>query len=187
MSKQSFSVLEGVITAGALVTSAAAVYIAWDQAQVMHTEQHAQVFPAIQIDPIESYTNGDGVKLGFVVENAGVGPAFIGSARLLANDAPLNGYEEISSLVPSGVDIDFQQLTGRVVSPGDSREAMTLHWRDMLIPTAKLDRIYASTDGWKLEVCYCSTLDRCWISTSGSRTHPARIEACPANNDTGLF
>ena len=120
MSKQSFSVLEGVITAGALITSAAAVYIAWDQAQVMHAEQHAQVFPAIQIDPIDSYTNGDGVKLGFTVENAGVGPAFIHHAQLVSKGEAFTGYEQVAGMVPSGVDITFQQLTGRVISPGDS-------------------------------------------------------------------
>ena len=87
MSKQSFSWLEGVITVGALVTSAAAVYIAWDQANTMRVEQHASVLPAIQIDRFEEFSNA-GLIIGFTVENAGVGPAFIRKAHLFKRARP---------------------------------------------------------------------------------------------------
>ncbi|MBB36494.1 MAG: hypothetical protein CME88_18210 [Hirschia sp.] len=187
MSKQSFSLLEGVITVGALVTSAAAVYIAWDQAQTMRVEQHASVFPAIQIDPIEGYSNGGGLTVGFSVENAGVGPAFIGHAKLYKGATPLLGYEEITRIVPSDVDIQFEQLTGRVLAPGVSRNALKLHWREFAIPQEKIDGVYTSTSDWSMEVCYCSTLDRCWISRSGQRVHPHRVETCDQPDETGLF
>lgn len=187
MSQQTFSVLEGVITVGALVTSAAAVYIAWDQAVTMRVEQHASVFPALQIDPVERYANGDGLTVGFTVENAGVGPAFIGHARLYKGATPLKGYEEITAIVPAGVGMEFQQLTGRVLAPGVAREALTLHWREFAMPQDKVDAVYAATSDWAMEVCYCSTLERCWVSRSGQRVHPHRVEACDAPDDAGLF
>ena len=187
MSKQSFSWLEGIITVGALVTSAAAVYIAWDQAVTMRVEQHASVFPAIQIDPIESYSNGDGLTVGFTVENAGVGPAFIGHARLYDGETPLLGYEEITSVVPTDADLEYQQLTGRVLAPGVSSEALTLHWRTFALPQETVDAVYTATAQWSMEVCYCSTLERCWVSRSGQRVHPHRVEACDTPEDAGLF
>ena len=187
MSKQSFSAMEVVIAIGALTTSAAAVYIAWDQAQTMRVEQHASVFPAIQIDPISAYTNGNGVKVGFDVENAGVGPAFIKSAQIRANGERLAGFEEVTRRVPHGVDIQAEQLTGRVLAPGVSQEALTLSWREIVMTTEKLNDIYAATDGWEMEVCYCSTLHRCWISRSGQRTEPGKVDVCPALPDVGLF
>ena len=187
MSSENFSILEAVMTIGALVTSAAAVYIAWDQAQVMHADQHASVFPALQIDPVESYSNGEGLTVGFTVENAGVGPAFVRSARLLENSVPLKGVEEITAVVPSGVNVNFTQLTGRVIAPGVARNALTLQWRGIGIPREKIDGVYASTGNLAMEVCYCSTLDRCWISKSGARTHPVRDDACFDHNETSPF
>ncbi len=186
MSKESFSAMEVVIAVGALVTSTAAVYIAWDQAKTMHVEQHASVFPAIQIDPFNSHENGTGLQLGWNVENAGVGPAFIRSARLYQGDTPLTGYEELNSIVPTGADIQFKQLTGRVIAPGVAKDALTLSWRSLVIPRETVNSAYASTDDWRLEVCYCSTLDRCWISESGQRVHPQRVDACTTYED-GLF
>ncbi len=186
MSKESFSAMEVVIAVGALVTSAAAVYIAWDQAKTMHIEQHASVFPAIQIDPVNTHENGHGLQLGWTVENAGVGPAFIHSARLYQGDTALTGYEELNALLPNGVDIQFKQLTGRVLAPGIGKEALTLSWRSLVLPRETIDRAYASTGDWAMEVCYCSTLDRCWTSRSGQRTHPQPINECPQYKD-GLF
>ena len=186
MSTETFSWLEGIIAAGALVTSAAAVYIAWDQAETMRVEQHASVFPAIQIDPFNSHENGSGLQLGWTVENAGVGPAFIRSARLYQGETPLIGYEELNSIVPTGADIQFKQLTGRVIAPGVAKDALTLSWRSLVIPRETVNSAYASTDDWRLEVCYCSTLDRCWISKSGQRVHPQRVDACTTYED-GLF
>lgn len=186
MSKESFSVMEGVIAAGALITSAAAVFIAWDQAKTMRVEQHASVFPAIQVDPY-ARREVDGIYVGFTVENAGVGPAFIRSARLLNEQDALTGYEEITRLVPGRVDIKFEQLTGRTLAPGVSRDALQLHWNGLAMPTELENAAYASTGDMRMEVCYCSTLDRCWISTSGDRIHPQRVDTCPDASKDGLF
>ncbi len=184
MSKESFSTMEVVIAVGALVTSAAAVYIAWDQAKTMHVEQHASVFPAIQIDPFNGHTNGSGLELGWMVENAGVGPAFIKSARLLSNSQPITGYEEISGSLPVGVNIEFKQLTGRVLAPGVGKEALKLSWHQIAIPREVIDNAYAATGDWRMEVCYCSTLDRCWTTISGQREHPKRVDACTIATDS---
>jgi hypothetical protein len=186
MSKQTFSWLEGVIAVGALVTSAAAVYIAWDQAETMRVEQHASVFPAIQIDPFNHRSNGAGLQLGWQVENAGVGPAFIKSAKLFDGDRQLTGMEDLTSTVPAGVDIESKQLTGRIIAPGVGKDALTLSWRSLVIPAETVNGAYASTSDWRLEVCYCSTLDRCWISKSGDREAPQRVDACTIP-ENGLF
>lgn len=186
MSKQTFSWLEGVIAAGALVTSTAAVYIAWDQAQTMHVEQHASVFPAIQIDPFNSRTNGSGLQIGWQVENAGVGPAFIKSAQLFDGAKALTGIEQVVGSVPTGADVEFKQLTGRIIAPGVSKDALTLSWRSIVLPAETVSGAYESTADWRLDVCYCSTLDRCWLTRSGDREQPKRVQACE-KPEGGLF
>jgi hypothetical protein len=189
MSKQSFSFMESIIAIGALVTSSAAVFIAWDQASVMHVEQHATVLPAIQIDRFE-LDEGSTISVGFNVENAGVGPAFIQSAVLTnkvnKKDEPVEGQEHLAGELPGGMTLAVEPMEGRVIAPGVQKQALLMRWRsDPLEPTDRTS-IYVKTDGLALEICYCSTLNRCWTSKSGQKTHPKSVSACPKPKE-GLF
>lgn len=186
MSKQSFSLLEGVIALGALVTSSAAVYIAWDQAQTMRVEQHASVLPALQIDRFEE-DEGASVSVGFTVENAGVGPAFVMSATLTNDDQQMAGYENLAGVVPSGMEMSVEPLSGRVIAPGDEQTALRMRWRADPMETADTKGdIYVATDKLAMEICYCSTLQRCWISKSNQREHPKQVDSCKKTKE-GLF
>jgi hypothetical protein len=185
MSKQSFSFMESIIAVGALVTSSAAVFIAWDQANVMHVEQHASVLPAIQIDRFE-LDEGSTISVGFNIENAGVGPAFIQSAVLSNKGEALEGQEHLAGELPGGMNASIEPMEGRVIAPGVQKQALLMRWRsDPLEPTDRTG-IYVKTDGLALEVCYCSTLNRCWTSKSGQKTHPKSVGACPKPKQ-GLF
>ena len=187
MSKQSFSFMESIIAIGALVTSSAAVYIAWDQAGVMHSEQHLSVMPAIQIDRFE-LDEGASVTVGFNIENAGVGPAFLKSATLSKKGEPIEGQEHLASEVPLGVVPTFSQMSGRVLAPGVMKQALTMQWRADALEPGQKSEIYTKTDGLALEICYCSTLNRCWVSKSNTREHPKQLPgACPAPKKGGLF
>lgn len=189
MSKQSFSFMESIIAIGALVTSSAAVYIAWDQAGVMHTEQRASVLPALQIDKFD-LDEGSTISVGFNVENAGVGPAFIQSATLSNKGEAIEGQEHLTSDLPqpNELSVAIEPMTGRVIAPGVMKQAMLLRWRsDALEPTSR-SAIYTKTDGLALEVCFCDTLKNCWVAKSESRAHPKQISgACPAPKKGGLF
>jgi hypothetical protein len=191
MSKQSFSFMESIIAIGALVTSSAAVFIAWDQASVMHTEQKASVLPAIQIDRFD-LDEGATISFGFNVENAGVGPAFIQSATLTNKGEAVEGQEHLTSDLPNpsglsdGLTVTIEPMTGRVIAPGVMKQAMLLRWKsDMLEPTSR-SAIYAKTDGLALEICYCDTLKNCWTSKSDQKTHPKSVGSCPKPKE-GLF
>ncbi len=183
MSKQSFSFLEGVIAVGALVTSSAAVFIAWDQAQIMRAEQHEVVRPAIQIDRYEE-DEGASVRVGFKVTNAGVGPAFLMNATLSNGDEVISGYERLAGIVPDGMRLEAEPLTGRVIAPGVERNAMQMRWSQD--PTMQRSDIYVKTDKLVLRICYCSTLGRCWESKSSSRELPKKLDKCAAPKE-GLF
>ncbi len=185
MSKQSFSLLEAIIAVGALVTSSAAVFIAWDQAQIMRTEQQAAVLPVLQLDRYEK-SNGATIDVGFKVVNAGVGPAFIMSATVTQDGQKVAGYEELSALVPSGMRLDYESMSGRVLAPGAGDDALHMTWpADMM--AASPQAIYTSTDGLAMEMCYCSTLGRCWVSKSSQRVHPKSVAKCDPPGKEGQF
>jgi hypothetical protein len=159
----------------------------------MHTEQAASVLPAIQID---EFSREDNVTLyyGFNVENAGVGPAFLHSATLLVDGKPVEGQEHLASVLPQafGLKIETEPMAGRVIAPGVAKQAIEFAWRiDPLQddgsngPDVKR-KINVATGTLGLEICYCSTLNKCWTSKSKQRTHAKEVASCPAPKE-GLF
>ncbi|HCX12097.1 MAG TPA: hypothetical protein DHU81_17525, partial [Hyphomonas sp.] len=76
--------VEMLIAICAVLTSAIAVFIAWDQGRVMRAQQHGAVYPVIQIDGFVS-TSVDTASMGIRVSNSGVGPALIEQVRMLRN------------------------------------------------------------------------------------------------------
>src|SRR5689334_14879997 len=187
---KTFSFMEGIIAIGALVTSATAVYIAYDQASVMHTEQRATVLPALQIDSFETEDNAN-IYFGFNVENAGVGPAFLYSATLSQKEGPLEGEEHLRNEMPQGLKftVETEPMSGRVIAPGVSKQALKLTWQvDPQEHSEELRKINVATGDLALEICYCDTLKNCWQAKSGSSSHPKPVSgACPMPKKGGLF
>jgi len=179
------TIFNATIALGALVASAAAVFIAWDQAETAKVQKDASVLPAIQIDRFEK-DEGASVSVGFDVQNAGIGPAFMKSATLRDGDEELQGYEHLSGVVPPGMRMDVEQLTGRTLAPGVEQSALTMRWSTDPLEGAPKDRIYVATENLSLEICYCSTLDKCWVAKSGDRKQPKPVEACQ-EPEGGLF
>jgi hypothetical protein len=179
------TIFNGVIAVGALVASAVAVFIAWDQAQIARVQRDASILPAIQIDRFEQ-DEGASVSVGFDVENAGVGPAFIKSAVLTDEGEPVSGYEHLAGVVPPGMNLDAEQLSGRTIAPGVEKTVLRMRWpMDPMEGAPKRD-IFVKTDGLALSVCYCSTLDQCWTARSGDRARPKSVATCP-EPEGGLF
>jgi hypothetical protein len=187
---KTFSFMEGIIAIGALVTSSTAVYIAYDQAGVMHSEQRATVLPALQIDSFEAEDNAN-IYFGFNVENAGVGPAFLYSATLSKKEGLLEGEEHLRNEMPPALKFSTatEPMSGRVIAPGVSKQALKLTWEvDPAEHAEELRKINVATGDLALEICYCDTLKNCWTAKSGARVHPKPISgACPAPKKGGLF
>lgn len=178
-------ILNTALAVSAVAISATAAFIAWDQAQTAKVQKDASVLPAIQIDRFET-DEGASVSVGFDVQNAGVGPAFMKTAVLRDSGEELQGYEHLAGVVPMGMRMDTEQLTGRTLAPGVELTALRMRWSADPMEGAPKDRIYVATDKLTLEICYCSTLDKCWVAKSGDRSQPKPVEVC-AEPEGGLF
>src|SRR5262245_36431493 len=151
---KTFSFMEGIIAIGALVTSSTAVYIAYDQASVMHSEQRATVLPAIQIDSFQTEDNNM-LYFGFNVENAGVGPAFLYSATLSKKEGPLEGEEHLRNEMPAafGLEVETEPMSGRVIAPGVSKQALRLKFRvDPMENSEEKRKVNVATGDLALEI-----------------------------------
>ena len=178
-------ILNTALGISAVAISAAAAFIAWDQAQTAKVQKDASILPAIQIDRFET-DEGASVSVGFDVQNAGIGPAFMRSATLRDGDEELQGYEHLSGIVPMGMKLDVEQLTGRTLAPGVEQTALRMRWSTDPMEGAPKDRIFVATDKLSLEICYCSTLEKCWVAKSGDRSQPKSVDVCP-EPEGGLF
>ena len=67
---------EMLIAVCAVISSIAAVYIAWDQARVMRSQEKADVWPILQTTH-QTDVGENGNIYAFELRNAGVGPALI--------------------------------------------------------------------------------------------------------------
>ena len=98
--------VEMLIAICAVLTSAIAVFIAWDQGRVMRAQQHGAVYPVIQIDGFVS-TSVDTASMGIRVSNSGVGPALIEQVRMLRNGEPVASLNLYVDRFPSGYDLSW--------------------------------------------------------------------------------
>ncbi len=155
--------VEMLIAICAVLTSAIAVFIAWDQGRVMRAQQHGAVYPVIQIDGFVS-TSVDTASMGIRVSNSGVGPALIEQVRMLRNGEPVASLNLYVDRFPSGYDLSWTSLIGRAIAPGSNVEPLRVDWSRDDISGDQLDAVAAEWSQLDAEICYCSVFDRCWIT-----------------------
>ncbi|MEM9739225.1 MAG: hypothetical protein AAF829_05095 [Pseudomonadota bacterium] len=170
--------VEFFVAVCALVSSLAAVYIAWDQGRVMRAQQHGAVYPVLQVD---GYAANDGRvgRLGIRVQNSGAGPALIESVQLRIAGAPTEGLGPYLATMPIGYELSWQALTGRALAAGDSVTPLDIAWPMDVFGPDLVQRVTADAETWVFEICYCSVFDRCWTTRSIGQSRANRVESCP--------
>ena len=169
--------LNGLATTVALVTSFAALFIAWDQARVMRAQQHGSVWPIIEANKV--WRGGDErVELSVMVENTGVGPALVRHSEFLIDGRPASRqtveqlFEEVGELV-GRTEADLT----RAIAPGAAVTHLSATWeRDDAFDEQALD---AAWDRVEIRLCYCSVFDRCWVEHSARTDLQTAVKSCP--------
>lgn len=179
---------ETVGSIAAIVIGACALFVAWDQAQVMRKQQHASVWPILSVDfSVDEDEAGLFVELN--VANVGVGPAVIESAALLIDGEPVTRWVDFEERLfrgddPTGtINFNSSDFETSVLGPGEQETALRASWgkTDANISAFRtLALSYVSGEGAdvRLDICYCSVFDRCFQSTAGKRPEP--VSRCPA-------
>lgn len=168
---------EMVIAICAVVTSAIAVFIAWDQGRVMRAQQHGSVFPVLQVDGFVSTTETER-SLGIRFSNSGVGPALVESVDALKDGQPVDGLAPFLEKMPEGYDLSWTSMLGRAVAPGDEALAVDIKWPVGAISHGELMAASEEWAGVSLAVCYCSVFHRCWKTLGVADNRRERVKAC---------
>lgn len=167
-----------LIAVCAVITSAIAVFIAWDQGRVMRAQQHGAVYPVLQADGYVS-ADPDTREMGVRFRNSGVGPALIESVDMLDDGQRLDSLVSYRDRLPAGYDLSWTSMVGRALAPGEEINALKISWPADSI--SAVDQASAAAEWGELvmEVCYCSVFQRCWKARGLGENPPAvRVKAC---------
>jgi hypothetical protein len=172
---------DGLIAAiGAVAVGLGALYFSWVQAKLMRVEQETAVWPALQIDGFNDRAGGD-LRVGFRVENAGVGPALIRTVEVTRDGAPIESYEAIAARFPAGASVSNMTMTGRILAAGATAEPVALFWGRDAASDSLAEAAAEEGRLWRMDLCYCSAFGRCWTTYSGRVDPPEEVRACPAD------
>ncbi len=177
----------------AMLIGMVALFVAWDQAQVMRKQQHASVWPVLSPD-FSIDGDDESLILELTLANEGVGPALVESAFLtLSGEEASSPTYLMSQLFPDKQPVGQARFNGsdiekRIIGAGDVVQIFRLAWPQTEENTAVFSEFATRyVTGGDLNVsltaCYCSVFDRCFLSTGQDR--PARINQCA--EPTGFF
>lgn len=169
---------QSVTALAAIIVSVVALFVAWDQANVMRSQQLADVWPALQADN-QTIRTAEGLSAGFRVQNAGVGPAMVRQVSLVRRDGTVaDGYADFASHFPETSGFANESLSGRILAAGASTVVLRLLWDTELLTPELLDAVNGEIGEWALTACYCSVLDDCWVAESHGYAEPQPVERC---------
>lgn len=177
--------LQLIIAVCALVTSAIAVFVAWDQARVLRAQQHGAVYPVLQVDGFVS-NNANFREIGLRFRNSGVGPALIESIEMARDGEELTDLLEPYAQLPGAPILSYTSMTGRAIAPGDEIEALKFSWPREQISDEQLNAAAERWSSLTLSTCYCSVFERCWRMPDMGTSRAERVKAC-TRGDTDLF
>jgi hypothetical protein len=164
--------LDLIIAVSALLISAIAATTSVMQTRVFANQLSAAVWPYVSF----SFTTGDKM-VKYTLNNDGLGPAIIRSAKLTVDDKPKNTITQAFRLVQHEThhySISTSSLgAGSVIRPSAGVTVIDYTGPDgRALSAAMRARV-------KVTICYCSLLDQCWtIATSTSFAAPAQVRDC---------
>lgn len=156
------AIIAALIGALALLVSAYTAYIQREQVR-------AQVWPFLLI----GYADAD---YSIIVLNKGVGPAQVRGMQVLVDDKPQRSWRDALKALDLESDAFTQStINGNVLSAGERVEAIKLP------DAATYERFrVAAQKRVKISICYCSTLNECWVRDRKVRTQSSQVvDVCP--------
>lgn len=184
---------ETVGSLAAIVIGACALFVAWDQAQIMRKQQHASVIPIINIaGGFSSSTESHTMTISF--QNDGIGPAIVESAHLTINGRDVADWPDLrDQFLPADLESGFNSSLDTaigVLAAGEKTNAILMTWArnertDAAFEDLKMKVFSGSGESAVFSVCYCSVFDRCWRSGAGAEAgaKPTPVKKCDRAGD----
>ncbi len=187
-----------VIAGCAILISAASFYATFLQANAAERQVKAMTMPLIQFEHSNHNSERDQIAVSFTLKNAGIGPAIIKSVELAHQDKIYNDlyvFLEGCCAVEYEAYQDYEaELKTREYNSSDGA-IMSRPLTEIILPGQTdykfFELFFHKSNGkfWeklnearfdlKLNVCYCSLLDDCFVTEDISVI--TEVDSCPAN------
>lgn len=168
----------------ALLVAGYTAYLQRYTADVQTKQVQAQVWPWLEAE------NNDN-EASIEVVNKGVGPAIVRSAQIFVDDKPQPDWQHVFKALDAVPHRYSQQtLNPNVLTPGEKVALVQFADKEdyRRFRAAAVDRIAL------ISICYCSTLDDCWMYSDrhlvGYKSLAklvAPVAQCPALPDDAIF
>jgi hypothetical protein len=160
-----------------------ALFVSGYTAYIQHQQVRAQVWPYLEAG------NDDGNQAVYVY-NKGVGPAIVKSAQIFVDGKPQTSWVKVlDALGLPSRDYVQSTLNPAVISAGEQVRAIGLRDKDRWQSFRG-----AAVDHMTMNICFCSTLDECWMysdqhpvgyKSTAQLIHP--VDRCPSLPDAEIF
>ena len=173
------ALLSNLTSALALAVSIFALAIGAWQTRLMQGQARASVWPFLSIG-YDYSSNTDADAFVWHIDNNGVGPARVQSVAVQLDGKPMKNWTEVLKALgaTTPVNVSTTSFNGDVIPPSLNREttikAIRIHQREV----ATLFK--NAVDRFRMDVCYCSVYDDCWIA-HWQQTKVEAIATCPAD------
>jgi hypothetical protein len=167
----------------ALGTSAYQSMLMRDQTKLMQVQSRASVWPSVSIGENDTHTPTEDM-FAWRVDNNGVGPAKIESVVVNLDGKPYGNWQTLSAVLAPGHPFHAAQssVNGLVLPPSLNRET-TVEMVKLSDPV--LARAFHDAQSrFKIEICYCSVYDDCWIANINDRGERPMIDRCETAGTT---
>lgn len=172
------SVLNTVLAVAGVFTGAVALYAALTESEAVRRQSAATVWPHVQLST-EDWRDGDEAHFAMIFNNAGVGPARIGSVRMVIDGEARRNWAEVVAALVGEADVTYGStdfVTHRVIRPGES--LTLIQTRDLDLQEAFVAATRDPSNS--ISYCYCSIFDDCWAVGEGAQTSlPEAVDQCP--------
>jgi hypothetical protein len=144
----------------------------------MREEVRASVWPAVQTEGYVDRQSGQ-LLIGLRLQNSGVGPARIERLTLRQDGDVIADMNDLVERMPPGADRSVQFSTQRIMAAGEILNPFELRYpvESDVSGMDAVDLLDSLRRGWTVEVCYCSVLDDCWVS-SDQEAGQREVERC---------
>jgi hypothetical protein len=156
---------EMIVAFSALLISVITAVIGVYSAYIDRAYARASVWPRIEI--FRSYGQNN---FEYGVVNKGTGPALIKYAKIQLKSKVIQEWREIP-----GLSNFTQSHIGNTIIP--SLAIVT----PISITNADVSKVLDNLSSVKIEVCYCSIYDECWVTDKGNQPKP--IEICSIDDE----
>ncbi len=132
-----------------------ALIVAGYTAHIQRQQVRAQVWPYL-------ISGNNDLTQSLVVNNKGVGPAVVRSVQVWMDGKPQNDWNHVAAEMGLPPHQFFQAtINHEVLSPGEELQIIRF-------PDKTLWQRFkaAASNRMAMDICFCSTLDECWVSSN---------------------